>query len=80
MSEAILPDIPVSTTLEEQLLTIINLRDTLEQPQQELLGEDTIDRLGLTISGSYQQTEVQQIADKVDNILTRLRNAGIIGE
>jgi hypothetical protein len=34
--------------------------------------------LAQTISGTYQQAEVQAISDKVDDILARLRTAGIV--
>jgi len=82
MNEIILPDIPVSSvsSLEEQYNAVVDLRTKLENILQLLLINTTIENLALTISGSYQQTEVQQIADKVDSILTRLRNAGITGE
>ena len=36
--------------------------------------------LNQTISGTYSQSEVQAISDKVDNMLMKLRLAGIIKE
>ena len=44
-------------------------------PDKEQLAEVDLNQ---TISGTYDQAEVQAISDKVDNILSKLRLAGIL--
>lgn len=42
--------------------------------------EPAVDDLNQTISGTYSQSEVQAISDKVDATLAALRGAGVIGD
>lgn len=41
---------------------------------------DAVDDLDLTASATYDETEVQAIADKVDELLAALRAAGYLAE
>ena len=41
---------------------------------------DAEDNLNQTISGSYTQSEIQAISDKVDALLAKLRSANILAE
>ena len=92
MSGSILPDIPVSAidSSEEQYNAVVDLRAKMEELLHEILATTSItdiNNTAATISGTYVQAEVQQIAtdtetvsDKVDTMLTALRSAGILGE
>jgi len=84
----ILPDIPASAidNIEEQYNALVDLRAKLEELLTNSIIVD-ISNTATIISGTYVQTEVQQIADdtetvsnKVDEILVNLRNASIVGE
>jgi len=92
MSDAILPDIPVSAldNIEEQYTALVDLRTKLESLYHALLANPAIADIAntaATVGASYVQAEVQQIADdteiasdKIDTLLATLRTAGIIGE
>lgn len=45
---------------------------------KQLTGNTTITKLNQTVSASYTQAEVQAISDKVDEIIQKLIDAGII--
>ena len=76
MSEVILPDIPVSAIedIEEQYRALVDLRNKTEELMQALLSGQEVQDLN-----SATATTVV-ISNKVNSILTVLRDAGMVGE
>lgn len=71
-----MPDFVNLDNEQANLLNFLNsVKDVLgDAPAQE----SAIADLNQTISGTYQQSEVQAISDKVDAILAALRSIGLI--
>ncbi len=86
----ILPEIPLEVIgdTEEQYRALEALRDALETKMQALLVNSDIADItntAVTVSATYAQSELQQVADdvevvsdKLDELLATLRLAGVL--